>query len=106
MKDIQQDMTKKQHEYWKKNTRLIKVLLVIWALVSLVAAIILAKPLSEVQFFGVPLAFWFAQQGSIIIFLILIFYYAKRMDKLDEEYDVQEVILTKKKKAKNKGVST
>ncbi|WLD91630.1 DUF4212 domain-containing protein [Alkalihalobacillus sp. AL-G] len=100
----QQETTRKQQEYWKKNIRLIRTLLVIWALVSLVAAIILAVPLSKVQFFGVPLSFWFAQQGSILIFLILIFYYAKKMDKLDEEYDVQEVILTKD--PKDKGVST
>ncbi len=106
MKETQQDLTRKQKEYWKKNTRLIRVLLVIWALVSLVAAIILAKPLSGIQFFGIPLSFWFAQQGSIIIFLFLIFYYAIRMDKLDKEYDVQEVILTEEPSSKDKGVST
>ncbi|MGP4079518.1 DUF4212 domain-containing protein [Pseudalkalibacillus sp. R45] len=106
MKETQQDLSHKQKEYWKKNTRLIRILLVIWALVSLVAAIILAKPLSEIQFFGVPLAFWFAQQGSIITFLILTFYYAIRMDKLDKEYDVQEVVLTEESSSKDKGVST
>ncbi|WP_257346929.1 DUF4212 domain-containing protein [Pseudalkalibacillus decolorationis] len=104
MADQQHDTTRMQQEYWKKNTRLIQILLMIWALVSLVAAIVLAVPLSKVQFFGVPLSFWFAQQGSIIIFLILIFYYAKKMDKLDEEYNVQEVILTKK--SKDKGGTT
>jgi putative solute:sodium symporter small subunit len=100
--DQQQETTRKQQEYWKKNIRLIKMLLVIWALVSLVAAILLAVPFSNVPFFGVNLSFWFAQQGSILIFLVLIFYYAKKMDKLDEEYDVKEVILTKE--SKDKGV--
>ncbi|TFB13397.1 DUF4212 domain-containing protein [Filobacillus milosensis] len=88
------DLSQKQREYWKRNTRIICTLLIIWASVSLVAAIILAIPFSQVQFFGIPLSFWFAQQGSILTFLVLIFYYAKKMDKLDEEYDVQEVILT------------
>lgn len=89
------DMNEKQKAYWKKNTALIRNLLIVWALVSYVAAIFLAVPFSHVKFFGINLSFWFAQQGSIIVFLILIFYYAKRMDKLDKEFDVEEVILTK-----------
>ncbi|MTI79513.1 MAG: DUF4212 domain-containing protein [Firmicutes bacterium] len=76
--------------YWRKNIGLIRKLLIVWALVSYGAAIILAKPLAGIQFFGLPLSFWFAQQGSILIFTCLIFIYAIRMDKLDKEYDVQE----------------
>ena len=76
--------------YWKKNLAIIVSLLVIWALVSLVAGIILAIPLYGIQIGQLPLSFWFAQQGSIIIFIILIFYYAWRMDRLDQEYDVHE----------------
>jgi putative solute:sodium symporter small subunit len=64
--------------------------LIIWALVSFVAAIILAKPLSDVQFFEVPLAYWFAHQGAMVVFVILIFVYAWRMDKIDAKYDVHE----------------
>ncbi|MBO8155645.1 MAG: DUF4212 domain-containing protein [Bacillaceae bacterium] len=92
--DVNQELNEKQKEYWQKNIRLIVGLLVIWFLVSLFAGIIMAVPLSNVPFFNLPLSFWFAQQGSIIIFVILIFYYAKKMDQLDEQYDVKEVILT------------
>lgn len=82
-------------EYWHRNLRLIATLLIIWALVSLVAGIILAKPLFTIHIGGLPLSFWFAQQGSIIVFVLLIFIYAWRMDRLDEEYDVQEYKMTK-----------
>jgi putative solute:sodium symporter small subunit len=88
--------------YWKKNTGLIGSLLAVWALVSLVAAIILAEPLYHIKLGGLPLSFWFAQQGSIIFFVLLIFYYSWRMDRLDREYGVEEVRLTRIKPIKNK----
>ncbi|UFJ41497.1 DUF4212 domain-containing protein [Brevibacillus humidisoli] len=88
------DLTEKQKIYWKKNTRLIQGLMVIWALVSYVAAIVLAVPFHNISFFGLPLAFWFAQQGSILVFIVLIWYYAKRMDTLDKEFGAREVILS------------
>jgi putative solute:sodium symporter small subunit len=86
MSDPKQSLTERQKTYWKKNTALIRNLLVIWALVSLVGAIILGGPLSGVPFFGITLSFWLAQQGSILVFVCLIFYYAIRMDQLDKEY--------------------
>lgn len=92
--------------YWKKNVSIITGLLIIWATVSLVAGIILAKPLSAVTFGKVPLSFWFAQQGSMVIFVIMIFYYCWRMDKLDAEYDVHEVSLKNVKITKDEGVSS
>ncbi len=73
--------------YWRKNLNLIISLLIVWALVSLVGAIILAEPFSKISFFGVSLAFWLAQQGSIIVFVCLIFIYAVKMGKLDEEFN-------------------
>ncbi len=76
--------------YWKANIRLIFILLAIWALVSYVAGIILAQPLSTINVGRVPLSFWFAHQGSMITFVILIFVYAKLMDKIDNEFDVHE----------------
>ncbi|TCT24610.1 putative solute:sodium symporter small subunit [Melghiribacillus thermohalophilus] len=94
--NVRQELSEKQKEYWKKNLRLIIGLLVIWFLVSLFAGIIMAKPFSNIPFFNLPLSFWFAQQGSIIFFVILIFYYARKMDQLDEQYDVKEVILANK----------
>lgn len=77
-------------EYWKRNIRLILTLLVIWALVSYVAGIILAPVLNNIRLGSLPLGFWFAQQGSMIVFVILIFVYCWRMDKLDKEFDVDE----------------
>ncbi|WP_337844256.1 DUF4212 domain-containing protein [Thermus sp.] len=77
-------------EYWKKNVALIRNLLIVWALVSYVLGILLAEPLSGVRLGSLPLGFWFAQQGSIYIFVILIFYYAWRMDQLDREHHVHE----------------
>lgn len=72
--------------YWRANTALIRNLLIIWALVSLVCSILLVQPLNTIQFGGVPFGFWMAQQGSIYVFVALIFVYAVQMDKLDRKY--------------------
>lgn len=74
-------------EYWRRNVRLKAILLVIWALVSVVASIFLVKPLNEASIGGFPLGFWMAQQGSIITFVILIFVFAKKMDRYDAELE-------------------
>ncbi len=76
--------------YWKANTSLIRNLLIVWALVSYVFGILLVEPLNNIRLGGLPLGFWFAQQGSVITFVILIFYYAWRMDQLDRQYGVHE----------------
>ncbi|MGB3828131.1 MAG: DUF4212 domain-containing protein [Ornithinimicrobium sp.] len=76
--------------YWRRNLRLMAVLLTIWALVSFGCGILFVDVLNKVSFVGVPLGFWFAQQGSIIVFVILIAVYVWRMDKLDAEYGVEE----------------
>ena len=73
-------------EYWRKNQLLIAGLLVIWALVSYGFAIFLARPLSEVSIGQLPASFWWAQQGSIFVFVVLIFVYARLMDRLDRKY--------------------
>ncbi len=80
----------KLEEYWKKNVGLIRNLLIVWALVSYVFGILLVEPLNGIRLGGLPLGFWFAQQGSIYVFVILIIYYAWRMDQLDREYHVHE----------------
>jgi putative solute:sodium symporter small subunit len=77
-------------EYWRHNIRLVLVLLSVWFVVSCVFGILLVEPLNRFQFGGFPLGFWFAQQGSIFVFVILIFVYAKRMDHLDRKYGAQE----------------
>ena len=76
--------------YWRRNLRLMAVLLSIWAFVSFGCGILFVDFLNKVSFLGVPLGFWFAQQGSIVIFVILIAVYVWRMDKLDKEYGIEE----------------
>ncbi len=75
--------------YWRKNTALIRNLLIVWALVSLVFSILLVEPLNTIRFFGVPFGFWMAQQGSILVFVALIFIYAVLMDKLDRKHNIR-----------------
>ena len=76
--------------YWRTNLRLVAICLVIWFVVSYGFGILLVEPLNRIQFFGFKLGFWFAQQGSIYVFLVLIFWYARRMNRLDCEYGVHE----------------
>ena len=79
-----------RQQYWRRNLRLMAVLLTIWALVSFGAGIIFVEPLNNFSIMGFPLGFWFAQQGSIITFVALIAVYVWRMDKLDAEYGIDE----------------
>jgi putative solute:sodium symporter small subunit len=76
--------------YWRANTALIRNLLIIWALASIFFSILLVQPLNTIKFFGVPFGFWMAQQGSILIFVVLIFTYAFQMDKLDRKYKIKK----------------
>ncbi len=76
--------------YWKANIRLVTGLLAVWFAVSYGAGILLADWLDQFRFAGFKLGFWFAQQGSIFVFVALIFVYVWRMNKLDHEYDVDE----------------
>lgn len=76
--------------YWSANVRIILISLVIWALVSFGFGILLRPMLSGIAVGGTDLGFWFAQQGSILVFLALIFFYAFRMNKLDAEFGVEE----------------
>ncbi len=93
----EQERTQREEErrqaeaYWKKNIRLIAILLAIWATVSFLFGIILAEPLNQALRLGnLPLGFWFAQQGSIYVFVILIFVYAWQMNRFDREYGYSE----------------
>lgn len=80
----------KAKEYWQRNVRLILTMLTVWAVVSYGFGILLVEPLNAIMIGQIPLGFWFAQQGSIIAFVILIFVYCWMMDRLDNEFDVQE----------------
>jgi len=80
----------KNSSYWTSNLRLVGLCLVIWFVVSYLFGIILVEPLNAIKIGGYKLGFWFAQQGSIYTFIALIFFYAKRMGKLDKEHNVHE----------------
>ena len=79
-------------QYWKKNIQIVLILLLFWFLASFGFGIILADNLDEISFFGFKLGFWFAQQGSILIFVAIIFIYIRSMKKLDQEFkeDIDE----------------
>ena len=79
-------------EYWRRNVRYMGILLAIWFVVSYGFGILLRRPLDAVTIpgTGYPLGFWFAQQGSIYVFVVLIFVYVKLMNGLDLEFDVGE----------------
>lgn len=83
-------MSLETKSYWAANIRLIIRLLLIWFIVSFLFGIVLVEPLNMIQLGGFKLGFWFAQQGSIISFVILIFYYVKKMDQLDSKYHVHD----------------
>ncbi|MFI0397014.1 DUF4212 domain-containing protein [Paracoccus jiaweipingae] len=76
--------------YWKANLRIIYICLAIWALVSFGFGILFRPLLAGIPVGGADLGFWFAQQGSILIFIVLIFWYAARMNRLDREHGVEE----------------
>lgn len=78
------------HHYWRMNLKYLFVLLVVWFAVSYGAAIIFAEQLNRVKLAGFPLGFWFAQQGSIYVFVALIFIYVRLMNKLDRAHGVAE----------------
>ncbi len=76
--------------YWKANLNLITVCLIIWFLVSFGFGLLLRPALSGISVGGTDLGFWFAQQGSIYVFLGLIFFYAVRMNAIDKKFGVEE----------------
>lgn len=83
-------MNPKAREYWKRNLRLVTILLIIWFVVSYGFGILLVDYLDTIQIGGFKLGFWFAQQGSQYVFVILIFVYVFKMNKLDKEFDFDE----------------
>ncbi|MDA3916499.1 MAG: DUF4212 domain-containing protein [Deltaproteobacteria bacterium] len=77
-------------EYWRRNVKLITICMVIWFVVSFGFGIILVHPLNAISIGGYKLGFWFAQQGSMYVFVALIFVYSKLIGNLDKEFDVEE----------------
>ncbi len=78
------------HAYWQATLGLLVKILIVWFLVSFGAGILFADLLNNIHLGGYPLGFWFAQQGSIYVFIALIFYYAKKMNEIDRKFDVHE----------------
>ena len=76
----------KSKDYWRKNLKYLIILLTIWFTVSFGFGVILVDQLNTFQFFGFKLGFWFAQQGSIYVFVVLIFVYIYLMNRLDKNF--------------------
>ncbi len=83
-------MSNESNAYWKANVHLIIKLLIIWFCVSFGAGIMFVDVLDKIQIGGFPLGFWFAEQGSIYVFVLLIVYYTYKMNKLDKQFGVEE----------------
>jgi putative solute:sodium symporter small subunit len=83
-------MENNSSDYWKTVLSLLTKIMIIWFLVSFGAGILFAPALNSISLGGYPLGFWFAHQGSIYIFIALIFYYAKKMGDIDRQFDVHE----------------
>ena len=82
-------LSEKHHEYWRQNIRITAILLAIWFVVTFVAGWF-ARDLNAITIFGFPLGFYIGAQGALIVYVIIIFYYANRMNKLDKEFGVAE----------------
>ena len=80
----------KRSAYWRANLRLVGLCLAVWLVGSYGFGILLVEQLNTIRIGGFQLGFWFAQQGSIYVFVVLIFYYTRKMDQLDKEFNVEE----------------
>ena len=83
-------MESDNNTYWRTNLKVAAVLLVIWFIVSFGFGILLVEPLNRIAFFGFKLGFWWAQQGAIFVFVILIFVYAAIMRRIDKKFGVDD----------------
>ncbi|MBU1395477.1 MAG: DUF4212 domain-containing protein [Gammaproteobacteria bacterium] len=83
------ELSERHQEYWRKNLRITAILLAIWFVVTFVV-IFFAPQLNEIVIMGFPFAFYMGAQGSLIIYVLIIWFYARRMNQLDNEYGVQE----------------
>jgi putative solute:sodium symporter small subunit len=83
-------LTEEHRRYWRTNKNIVAVLLVLWFFVGCVLSIFLAEPLNQFRIGGFKLGFWFAQQGSIYIFIVLILIYCLLMEREDRKFHVEE----------------
>ncbi len=82
-------LTERHKEYWSRNLRITAILLAIWFVVTFVVGYF-ARDFFSFNFFGWPFSFWMGAQGSLIVYVIIIWYYARYMNNLDREYGVEE----------------
>lgn len=82
-------LTQKHKEYWQRNLRMTGILLAIWFVVTFVVSFF-ARELNEVTVLGFPVGFYMGAQGSLVVYVVIIWYYAKYMNTLDQEYGVHE----------------
>ena len=78
----------RRSRYWRANLRILLILLAVWFTVSFGLGILLVEPLNALRLGGFPLGFWFSQQGAIYVFIVLIWVYARWMDRIDREHGV------------------
>jgi putative solute:sodium symporter small subunit len=83
------ELTERHREYWRKNLRITAILMAIWFVVTYVVGYF-ADAFNQITIFGWPLAFYIGAQGALVVYVIMIFYYARYMNRLDEEYGVAE----------------
>lgn len=82
--------TQERFDYWRQNKRLILILLGIWAFVSLGAGILFVDYFNQVSIGSLPLGFWIAQQGAIYVFVLIVFVYARVMDRIDSDHHADQ----------------
>lgn len=87
--DSRRDIDRRFELHFRENARLVTLLLAIWAIVSYGAAV-MVNFLNQVTFLGFPLGYYMGSQGSLIVFVLLIFYYARKMDEIDRRFGVDE----------------
>jgi putative solute:sodium symporter small subunit len=83
------ELSERHHEYWRKNLVITAILLAVWFVATFVEAWY-ARELNQYTFLGFPLGFYMSAQGSLIIYVVIIYIYAKYMEKLDKQYNVDE----------------
>ena len=84
--DTQQQQTAGANAYWRENIKVISILLSIWAISGLLLSIVFVEPLNNFKIGGYPFGFWMAQQGTIYVFIVLVYVYARWMEKIDSRY--------------------
>ena len=90
MSEEEVETAESEQAYWSENIRLLVTLMAIWFVVSFGAGILFRDWLDQFSLGGYPLGFWFAQQGSIYVFIVLIFYYTYKMKKIERKYDLDD----------------